>query len=338
MVIIRGVPASPYTRKMLSVLRYRGIPYRYIQGGHDAVTDLPKPKVDLLPVLYFKGDDGELTAEVDSTFMIRRLENEYSGNSVIPENPALRFLDYLLEDYADEWLTKAMFHYRWRFDADAKMASEILPYSKDLTASDEEISEQTAIFRDRQINRLYGVGSNDVTAPVIEQSYERMLACLSELIKQGPFIMGKRPGTADFGFFGQLTQLAQFDPTSSASAINDAPRVHAWVSAMEDLTGLEVTDSDWRTIEDASGNLKPLFEEIGRTYIPVMLANFSAAKAGEAKVEATVEGLPWEQTTFKYQAYCVNWLREAYNDLDPEHKTSVDSVLAGTGCEALFVD
>lgn len=336
MIIIRGVPASPYTRKMLGVLRYRRIPYRYIQGGHDAVTGLPKPKVDLLPVLYFAGDNGELTAEVDSTFIIRRLENEYSGNSVIPENAALGFLDYLLEDYADEWLTKAMFHYRWHFDADAKMASEILPYSKDLTASDEEIATQTADFRDRQVNRLYVVGSNDVTAPVIEQSYQRILTCLSELIKQYPFIMGKRPGTADFAFFGQLTQLAQFDPTSSSLTIREAPRVYAWVSAMEDLTGMQSEQSDWRSVDDARSRLKPLFEEMGRSYVPVMLANYAAAQAGESTVETTVEGLPWKQTTFKYQAYCVNWLREAYNELEPEHRSAVDSVLKGTGCEALF--
>ncbi|HBP14871.1 MAG TPA: glutathione S-transferase, partial [Gammaproteobacteria bacterium] len=56
---------------------------------------------------------GELEAVVDSTPIIRRLESEIPGRSVIPEDPVIRFLDYLLEDYGDEWLTKAMFHYRW---------------------------------------------------------------------------------------------------------------------------------------------------------------------------------------------------------------------------------
>jgi len=63
----------------------------------------------------------------DSTPILRRLEREYSGRAARPADPALAFLDSLLEDYGDEWLTKAMFHYRWAFDDDIARASAILP-------------------------------------------------------------------------------------------------------------------------------------------------------------------------------------------------------------------
>ena len=59
--------------------------------------------------------------------IIRRLEADYPGRSAIPPDPALHFLDYLIEDYADEWLTKPMFHIRWYYDADADMAAPFCP-------------------------------------------------------------------------------------------------------------------------------------------------------------------------------------------------------------------
>ncbi len=131
---VRGSPGSPYTRKMLALLRFRRIPYRFLQGGRDA-EGMPQPKVSLIPIFYFQDARGELTAEVDSTPIIRRLEDEYSGRSVIPADPATAFLNYLLEDYGDEWLTKAMFHYRWYYEPDIEMAGSILPHYADVVAA-----------------------------------------------------------------------------------------------------------------------------------------------------------------------------------------------------------
>ena len=34
-----GVPASPYTRKMVALLRYRGIPYEIIWGDPSQILD-----------------------------------------------------------------------------------------------------------------------------------------------------------------------------------------------------------------------------------------------------------------------------------------------------------
>lgn len=333
---VRGSPGSPYTRKMLALLRFRRIPYRYMQGAHEGQEGLPKPKVPLIPIFYFKDEKGEMTAEVDSTPIIRRLEQEYPGRSVIPEDPATAFINYLLEDYGDEWLTKAMFHYRWYYQDDIEMAGSVLPHYGDVTRPDEEMLKMKQIFSDRQINRLYVVGSNDTTAVVIEDSYKRFLACLNNHLKHYPFIMGNRPGSADFGCLGQLTQLVQFDPTPAKVAASGFPRVHAWVSKMEDLSGTEVTGDGFLDADNIPQTLTEILNELGRTYVPVMLANAEACDAKSDAAETIVEGKPWTQEPFPYQAKCLQWLRIEYARLDEEDRSRVDTILAGTGCERLL--
>lgn len=333
---VRGSPGSPYTRKMLALLRYRRIPYRYLQGGDDGSSGLPQPKVKLIPVFYFSDESGELVAEVDSTPIIRRLEAEYPGRSVIPSDPVVALLDSLLEDYGDEWLTKAMFHYRWYYQDDIDMAASVLPHYADVSQTDEKIAAMKQVFSDRQISRLYVVGSNDTTAVVIEDSYKRFLSCLNNHLKHFPYIMGNRPGSADFGCLGQLTQLTQFDPTPSKIAAAGFPRVHAWVSKMEDLSGVEIADDGFVQANDLPPTILELLKEVGRTYVPVMLANANALENSLESVEALVEGKEWVQEPFPYQGKCLQWLRIEYARLDEEDRQRVDSLLAGTGCEALF--
>lgn len=330
---MRGSPGSPYTRKMLAVLRYRRIPYRYLQAED---PELPKPKVGLIPVFYFRDDNGAFTAEVDSTPIIRRLEQEYPGRSVIPQDPVVSFINYLLEDYGDEWLTKAMFHYRWYYDADIEMAGSVLPHYGGVDKPDELMQQMKKVFSERQISRLYVVGSNDTTAPVIEDSYKRFLGCFNEHLKSLPFLMGQRPGSADFACFGQLTQLVQFDPTPAKVAAENFPRVHAWVSKMEDLCGLEPEDDDFVSGDNFPETLTALLKELGKTYVPVMLANAAAINEGLDIVKTEVEGKEWTQEPFPYQAKCLQWLRIEYAKLDEEDRTRVDAIFAGTGCERLL--
>ena len=82
-----GAPGSPYTRKMLALLRYRRIPYQLMLQRPEARSDLPQPKVRLLPTFYLPGESGELEAVVDSTPLIRRFEAELEGRSVVPSDP-----------------------------------------------------------------------------------------------------------------------------------------------------------------------------------------------------------------------------------------------------------
>lgn len=335
---LKGAPGSPYTRKMIAILRYRQIPYRLIISGlfGAELEGLPKPKVELLPTFFLPDRSGELEAVVDSTPIIRRLEDDYTGRSVIPSHPVTAFLDYLLEDFADEWLTKAMFHYRWYYQADIDKAGATLPRWRGLTLTEEELAPLSDYIKNRQISRLYVVGSNDTTAPVIEDSYKRLLTLMSEHMNQSSFMFGERPAASDFGLYGQLTQLATFDPTPMAIAVDLATRVVAWVGVVEDLSGMNPQSDDWCDADNLSDSLRNLFVEVGRVYVPALLANAAAIESGAAEVETEIDGRPWVQKPFPYQAKCLQWLRQQFVALEAADRATLLEFLAGTGCERLF--
>jgi len=59
--------------------------------------------------------------------------------------------------------------------------------------------------------------------------YHRLLPLVDVRLTGSRFMLGDCPASADFGLFGQLTQLVGFDPTPAAIAHQQAPRVVAWV-------------------------------------------------------------------------------------------------------------
>jgi glutathione S-transferase len=338
---LMGVPGSPYTRKMLAVLRYRQIPYRLILASNvtgGEVEGLPAPKVSLLPTFFLRGADGALEAVTDSTPLIRRFEDTHGGRSVIPVDPALALVDALIEDYADEWLTKAMFHYRWSYAADIAKAGAVLPIWSRPPLSDDELARYAALISERQIARLRYVGSNEVTGPVIEASYERFLDAFEDHQRSHRFLLGARPGAGDFGVFGQLTQLAHFDPTCMAVTLARAPRTFGWTGSVDDLSGLQPQDTDWFDVTALPRTVTAILREIGRVYPTFMLANAKAVQSGAAQVETQIDGKPWVQQPFPYQAKCLGWLRRDHAALDAGAKRRFEAAIAGTGCEALFRD
>ncbi len=334
-LLLTGAPGSPYTRKMLALLRYRHLPYEFIVRNSPRLAALPKPKVELLPTFFLPDASGAIEAVTDSTPLIRRFEAQFAGRSVRPRDPVLAFLDSLIEDYADEWLTKAMFHYRWHFEPDIRKAGDLLPRYRNLTGPADEAAAAGAQFAARQIGRLQYVGSNAVTAPVIEASYLRCLDALEAHLGAYPFLMGARPGASDFAVFGQLTQLVRFDPTPSAIALARAPRVCAWVDLMEDFSGLEPAEDGWVRRESMTATLLAVLAEVGRVYVPVLLANARALEAGAARVETTIDGLPWTQNPFPYQGKCLRWLREEFAALEDADRALALEVLDSTGCRDL---
>lgn len=331
---ILGVPLSPYTRKMLALVRYRRIPYRVLWGSYiHPPAGYPTPKVKLLPTIYLNTEAGQ-EAIVDSTPIIDRLESIHTDRPVRPHDDVLQFLDVFVEDFADEWLTKAMFHYRWYFSQDAKNAGPLIAYGQNPQSDSTAAMELSDAFSKRQIARLPLVGSNECTAPVIEASFQRLVSILDRIIERQGFVLGTRPSSSDFAIYGQLTQLGIIEPTSANLLRNASPRLRAWLDRVEDLSGHDV--DQWLPFDSIREHLGELLREIGHTYVPFLVANSQAAESGHGEFETRIDGHTWTQMVFLYQVKCLKVLREARASMHKESRLKLDSILAGTGCEVLF--
>lgn len=334
---IIGNEGSPYSRKMRAVLRYRRIPYHWVVSMGPEYVKPPKVPVEVIPVLVWHDDDGAMRESmVDSTPQIGRLEREYPGRSLRHPDPVLEFLSALIEDYGDEWCTKFMFHYRWADAAGIEWARYHLIRQINPSTEPAAIEQFAGWFAKRQIDRRAVVGSSEQTRPLIEAAYQRLLGVLDRLIETRPFVLGARPCAADFGLYGQLTQLCLFDPTSARLARETAPRVVAWTERIEDLSGWRADDAQWLDRAAALPALQPLLAEIGATYVPFLLANAAAKTAGQEQVDCMILGTHWQQKVFPYQVKCLNWLRAQAAALTPTDRDGLRAALAGTGCEALL--
>ena len=322
-------------------MRYRHIAYEFyigdVSGRLSRIEGIESPKPVLLPTLLLKDGQGNLQATTDTTPIIKRFENEYPDRKLLPEDPALSFINYLLEDFGDEWVTKYMFHYRWYFEEDANNASTILPLSDLATDMDDgTLKEVKKMIHDRQHGRLWVVGSNDTTAKLIDSSYRRFVKLMDDHLSVSRFLFGEKPSSADFAIYGQLTQLIGFDPTSRRIASENSLRLVSWVDVMADLSGHDVNNSNWTSLEDSPPSLKEIMKEFGQMYVPALLANAKAIIEGDETWETEIDGSTWKQKAFPYQAKCLKWIKEEFNTLSKNDKTRIKTFLEGTGCEAIL--
>ena len=107
---IYGMELSPYSVKVRSYFRYKGIPHQWLLRTVDRQAEFQQyAKLPLVPLVVTPEGQGIQ----DSTPIIEKMEELFPEPSIHPVDPVLRFLSALLEEFGDEWGNKWMFHYRW---------------------------------------------------------------------------------------------------------------------------------------------------------------------------------------------------------------------------------
>ncbi|MEM1131326.1 MAG: glutathione S-transferase N-terminal domain-containing protein [Pseudomonadota bacterium] len=325
MYTLYGALGSPYSMKLRAVLRYRRIVHIWRHGVESMQLAGSKVKAPVIPVIRYP----DSSYHNDTTPVIYDLEEREDGRSIIPPDPARAFLAYLIEDFADEWLTKAMFGYRWLKEVDQIQMSRWLAFDA-MKGGGRKTSEANAEhFRKRQVDRMAIVGCTEENFPLIKATTKAVLDALEAHVTDQHCLFGTRPSLAEFGVYGQLSQLG-VDPTAQTMMRADYPYSLRWLLHIDDMSGIE---GEW---DEADAEMRPvvhaILQQVGRVYTPFLIANAAALQNGNKTFNITVDGMDYTQGVFKYQAKCLADLRRRYGELDEENRAKVDAALADTSC------
>ena len=318
-----GSELSPYSVKVRSYLRYKGVPHEWIPRSPATQAEFQKyAKLPLIPLVVTPEGEGLQ----DSTPIIERFEAKASEPSITPADPALAFLSALIEEYADEWGNKWMFHYRWSYPADCWATAERIALQMMGHQGPLAVAQARADVAERMTGRLGFVGSNPTTRPLIEASFKRVVEILDRHLASRPYLLGGRPSLADFGLWGQLYEAAT-DPTPGAEMRASAKYVMAWVERMASPKPEGAFES-WSTL---SAGLMPLLrEEVGMLFLPWSAANAAAIQKGDKSFDMTLAGAAWSQEPQKYHARSLGEIRRKYAAV--KGTAGLDGVLAEADC------
>jgi glutathione S-transferase len=322
---IYGAEMSPYSVKVRSYFRYKGIPHRWIVRNAQTEADYQKyAKIQIVPLVVTPDD----TALQDSTPIIEHIEAIYPEPSIHPPDAIAAFVSALLEEFGDEWGNKWMFHYRWAREVDQLSSAGRLARAMTPTADDERHAAMVAVVRARMVDRVWFVGSNAQNAPQIEDSFREAVEQLDAHLADRPYLFGARPAFGDFALWGQVYE-AWTDPTPGALLEGRGHHVLAWVQRML-WPRAEGEFEVWSSLEPT---LMPLLQrQVGRLFVPWTLANAAAVAAGREEFSVELDRRTWTQKPQKYHAKSLRALRDKYAAV-PDRGT-LDAVLDHAGCLA----
>jgi len=326
-----GMTMSPYSMKMRAYLRYRRIPFHWVADMRAETVARTKVETYMVPVLGFP--NGQF--KNDSTFLINELEELHEGRHVDPDDEADRFLAYLIEDFADEFLMFPFFARRW--DGKERQATHsswiIYEVLQGQTASPQYVAA-TGAWAERQTSLVGKIcGNTDEMQALIEDGLQAFLALMEKNVADGMFLFGTRPSRADFGIYGQLSQLV-IDNGSSEMMRSVAGLTTRWCFSMDDLSANE---GAWKPIasdrEALAASAIPGILRLSSTYhLPLLAANDEARARGEKEISIEINGAPFARRALRARDQCLPDLQRRFKGLSLEALDVLTPLLAETGC------
>ena len=322
---VHGMMQSYFTRKMTGYLDYKGIPWRFRPFAGMSPEAMAAGFPGGVPLV--ESPAGELMW--DSTSMIHHLELAFPEPSILPTDPVQRFLCYLLEDAADEWLYRPAVGTRWHFAENAAVAGYEL--ARDIAAVMPVSCDQAHAVVGAHVRSScppLGVTDDNVQTWV-DDVLRPWMRLLDEHLADRPYLFGARASLADFALFGGNAAHFANDPLCRRWLDEDAPAVvkHTYRLMHDAGDGRGAWDDPGET----PATLTALVAELARVYLPWVSRACADGVADVAFANGT--RTPVSATPF---------LREARATLMARYRAArsarLDAVLAAAGALRYFTD
>ena len=365
--LLWGATASPYYLKMQAMLDQEGHAWRRAPEEMSVCRAIllyarlewakARGKVlrfggmekglDEYPAVPFYSLDGR-TFYYDSTRLAVHLD-DLAGprtHSLVPAQPALRFLARLIDEAIDEFGLYMVHHNRWVVSAATNTMGKITAKQLRTPALlNPPVARWLARRQSQRCPYLFSVAPDGFDAGVDEaitppgragfppthellnEAWYRFLSALEKIFEAQPFALGERFTIADASIYGQFS-MNLVDGTANELLLEHAPRTHAWLCNIRDGAH-----------EGSRGELaySPLLSDllrlIGDTFIPLMKQNFAAwqdaVAAGESRFneaafnqgralyDGELMGYPFRHVVKTFQVSVWQDLEKAWNALSP---------------------
>lgn len=276
-----GAETSAYSTKMRAFLKYKGVPFDWTPRTQESEDELKRvARFPTLPILVTASG----FAVHDTTPMMEALEADSPEPSATPADPALGFLACVLEEYADAWLAKTVFHYRWTRKKDQRLAAARAIDDYYVTTPPENRKAAEDLALETMTGQLKTMQLDGELGDVLEKSFKRFVKLLEEHLRKHLFIFGERPSVADFAIAGQLIQMMK-DPTPAKIIEKDGEFVAKWCEFMSAPTA----SGPFAALEDLKETLAPIFQDdLALFFLPWAAENLESSLAGAETFTVTL--------------------------------------------------
>lgn len=320
---------SYFSGKLEALLRYKEIPFERKDATVGNLLNEVYPHTGLMKMPVIRMANGQWLK--DSTPMFDWIEQHFPQYPIIPTDPVKQFMSKLVEDYADEWCWRSAMYWRWKFPHTRQLmgnriASEILP--------DWPIPQKLAAwyFGQRQINLfLKGDGLTKTTEPFIKNHYTDMLAAMSKILQDQPYLLGSHPTLVDFGLYGPMFRHFALDPAPARVMRDQAPAVLEWIGRMWNAKGSKFPETQ-ELADFTHPGWQYFLKDIAQTYWPMLQNNAQSWQQGKKRMDLVTPNVTYKNLrVIHYRVYCLEMLQAHYLSLTDSEQGQVNELLAPYG-------